>query len=185
MADVTTDPHPTFDVPYLWASEGNPTGAFISLGHTSAKHQANTSEEEWNATREMSFVTLGDYVKSGVAPSSSVQWTTAALGATATIVMPVQWQVVSYELVTDADKVNRLKKVVCPLNSATFAIGAPTSTTTLANYIEAVRFDSAQTDASLALYTVKITIWLRKQTASGQWIQAKVQAHVKLRNSVK
>ena len=185
VTDVTTDAHPKFDVPYLWASEGTPQGAFASLAHTSAKHQADTADEEYNATREMSFVTLGDYVKSGVAPSSSVQWTSGGLGATATIVMPVQWQVISYELETDSDDVNRLKRVVRPLDSATFGIGPVSSTTTLANYIEAVRFDTAQTDASLALYTVKITIWLRKQTPSGQTIQAKVQSHVKLRNSVK
>jgi hypothetical protein len=185
VADVTTDAHPNFDVPYLWAAEGSPNGAFISCGHTVANHQADSSDEEFGATREMSLVTLGDYVKSGVAPSSTVQWSAGALGATATIVMPVQWQVISYELFTDSDNVNRLKRLVRPLNSATFGIGAVSSTTTLAQYVEAVRFDTAQTDASLALYTVKITIWLRKQTPSGQTIQAKVQAHVKLRNSVK
>jgi hypothetical protein len=185
-ADVTTDPHAAFDVPYLWPSEGSALGIFATLAHPATKHDALSTDEEFGATREISFIRLTSYVPSGAAiPSAGVTWSSGMLGATATIVMPVKWELISFELQTDPDNVNRLKRVVREIDAASLTVGAITDTTTIASYVEAARFDTAQTDASLALYTVKATLWLRKQTPSGQTIEAKVQTRVKLRNSVK
>jgi hypothetical protein len=92
---------------------------------------------------------------------------------------------VSFELETDDDGVNRLRKRVREIDPATMSVGPVVTETNIARHVEAVRFDTAQTDASLALYTVKVTIWLRKTLASGQPARAKIQSRVKLRNSVK
>jgi type II secretory pathway component PulJ len=180
------DTHTNWDVPYLWANEGDPRGVFGALGHTAADHAAKSGEEEFNVTREMCFVSLGSYITTTATPPvASVEWTSSMLGAQSSIILPVQWQLVSYELITDPDGINRLRRRTRPIDSATYSIGAIDSDEVLARHVEAVRFDTAQTDSSLALYTVKATIWLRKTAPSGQTVQAKVQAAIKLRNSVK
>lgn len=178
------DPHATWDVPYLFAGEGSPNGAFGALAHTAASHKADSSDEEFDATRELCFVSLGSLVPNAGPAIASVEWASSGLGAASSLVLPLTWQLVSYELHEGPDGVNCLKRIVRPVDSATMSIGAPTSEETLARFVEAVRFDTAQTDASLALYTVKITLWLRKVSPAGDFVQAKVQSRVKLRNSV-
>lgn len=183
--DPQDDNHPNFDVPYLWADEGDARGVFAGLSHAPAQHAANVNDEEFQATREICFLPLGSYVTSPtVPPIANVQWTTGTLGADSSVVLPVQWQLVSYELESDGNGVNHLRRRVRNVTPATMAIGNVISDTSLARFVEAVRFDTAQTDPSLALYTVKVTIWLRKTSPSGQALKAKVQSRVKLRNSV-
>ncbi|MFN0207725.1 MAG: type II secretion system protein J [Planctomycetota bacterium] len=180
------DPHKTWDVPYLFAGDGIAFGTFADLSHPPCYHSAKPADEEYNATQEIAFIPLGTLVNpSGVPTSATVNWeNSGVIGATANIVMPVQWQVVSYELRQSDNNTNELKRVVRSIDQANMKVGDIVSESTLARYVEAVRFDTAQTDSSLALYTIKITIWLRRQLPSGELAQAKMQSRVKLRNSV-
>ncbi len=183
------DPHTSWDVPYLFADEGAPAGVFGPLAHEPAQHSALPTDEEFQATREMCFVPLQPIVNpAGAAPViASVNWSVSGLGAQSAVVMPIQWQLVSYELHTapNADY-NELRRVTRSVTQAGGAnvIGPIVSSTVLANFVEAARFDTAQTDASLTLNTVKITIWLRKNAPSGLVMKAKVTSRVKLRNSI-
>lgn len=185
------DPHLTWDVPYLFKGDAVAEGTFAPLSHAPALHKAAPSDEEFNATREMCFVPLAKVVAGDptIPPSVGVLWSNAAfLGATSSIVLVPTFQVVSYELhpgTAGTAKINRLKKITRSADPAAGTIGALVNEVDLARYVEAVRFDTAQTDASLALYTVRVTIWLRKVASGGNELRAKVTSRVKLRNSVK
>lgn len=185
--NVNTDPHTAWDVPYLWQSEGTPAGVFASLSHTPAIHGASPEDEEYGATREISFVPLSPLVASGVVgtPTAGVKWGSTGIGAAAEVVVPVQWQLVSYELRRDnGEDFNRLRRIVRTVTPSTMSIGGVVSSTSVATHVEAARFDTAQTDASLTLNMVKATLWMRKTTPSGQIVRAKVSTRVKLRNSI-
>lgn len=180
-----SDPHKSWDVPYLFGGDGVAWGVFNNLSHTPAKHEAASTDEEYKATQEMAFIPIGSFTSgsSAVTPGATISWSTATLGATANIVVPLMWQTISYQLVT-VKGVNILKRRVHAIDAASMTLGAQLSESDLAHNVEAVRFDTAQTDASVPLYAVKITIWLRKVSASGELAQAKVQSIVKLRNSL-
>lgn len=185
--NVNTDPHLAWDVPYLWQSEGTPAGVFASLSHTPAIHEATPEDEEYGATREISFVPLSPLVTAGVVgtPTAGVKWGSTGIGAAAEVVVPVQWQLVSYELRRDnGEDFNRLRRIVRAVEPSTMSIGGVTASTSIATHVEAARFDTAQTDASLTLNMVKATLWLRKTTPSGQVVRAKVSTRIKLRNSI-
>jgi type II secretory pathway component PulJ len=180
------DPHKTWDVPYLFGGDGVAYGTFTSLSHTPAYHSAEPSDEEYNATQEIAFVPIGQMVStvSGTA-NAIVNWApSGSVGATSRVVVPIQWNVISYELRQTGNHTNNLVRVVRSIDQANMKVGGVLSETVVAHYVEAVRFDTAQTDASLALYTVKVTLWLRRKLASGELAQAKMQARIKLRNSV-
>lgn len=179
------DPHKQWDVPYLFGGDGVAWGVFNGLTHTPAKHAASPQDEEYNATRELAFIPISPFVSGAPStiPTSTISWSNTSLGAVANIVVPIQWQSISYQLVSESG-VNVLKRRVHAIVAATMQLGNFISETSLARNVEAVRFDTAQTDASVPLYAVKVTIWLRKQAASGELSQAKVQSIVKLRNSL-
>lgn len=183
-----TDPHKSWDVPYLYPGEGKGHGVFAGLYHPPATHKADPNDEEYNATQEFAFVPIRKMVEgsSAVTASSKITWApSGVLGATATTQLPLETNVVCFELHTGTDNINVLKRITRALNgTSTLTLGAVTGESTIARHVEAVRFDTAQTDSSLTLYTVKVTIWLRKKNAAGDLVQTKVQTRVKLRNSV-
>ncbi|HKE00553.1 MAG TPA: prepilin-type N-terminal cleavage/methylation domain-containing protein [Planctomycetota bacterium] len=181
------DTHPNWDVPYLFAAEGAPEGIFKLLAHAPAKHKAVAGDEELDATQEMCFVPLVPMLNGPPAakPQATVEWSNSMLGAQAAVVVAPSFKVVSYELQTGNDGINRLMRVERPIDLVAGTVGAVSQQAELAKDVEAVRFDTAQTDASLSLYTVRCTIWLRKTATSGTVVGAKVSSRVKLRNSAK
>lgn len=179
------DPHKSWDSPYLFAGDGVAYGVFAPLNHTPADHAAVPADEEYHATQEFAFIPIAPFVTVPAAtPTATITWAASGLGAAANIVVPLNWQVISYELIT-VKGVNYLKRRARTLNQSNpLTLGGIVSEKDLARDVEAVRFDTAETDASLPLYTVKVTIWLRRKLASGELMQQKVQSLVALRNSI-
>lgn len=145
--------------PYVFTN-GAATGAFADESHTPAQSHLPAGNPASGDIREIVFKIPQDVDGDGlltVAGTGKIEWSADDI---------------SYVIESDAAGINTLERRQ-----------AGVVTDILARYVERITFDTIDTDSTVDINEVVITLYMARQTPGGQWLQTNLSSCVTMRNT--
>jgi len=145
--------------PYIFF-DGKALGTFEPLRHDAPARHLAPGNPAYGETREPGFKIPEDLDGDGLltdAATGNIEWTDHDI---------------SYALITDPNGINVLYRSVD---------GNPTDI--LARYVERITFDTIDTDASIDLNEIVITVYMARPDNDGNWLQTTLSTCVTMRNT--
>lgn len=145
--------------PYIFTN-GAAVGGFAALSHSAPVQHLAPGNPAFGDVREIAFKIPEDVDGDGLLTAEAtgeIEWST---------------DIYSYVLVTDPNGINVLQR-----RSGT------TVTDTIARYVERLTVNTIDTDPSIGLNEIVITIYMARPDNTGQWLQANLTGCVTMRNT--